>query len=126
MKKKLQNLIDVMQDSGEQYNPILGRDDYVSNSELAKFLLNCGVIAPFVRVGQTVWFLRKGEIGTGTIVNMFVEIGKDTTYSFNVSTKDMTNLVFFDFDIGETVFDREGKAEQALAERKEGDNAQMD
>lgn len=117
MKKNLQNLIDVMQDSGEQYNPALGGDDYVSNSELAKFLIDCGVIAPLVKVGQTVWFLRKGEIGKGTIVNMVIEINKKVTYAFDVLTEDNKKLVFCDFDIGETVFDREGKAERALAER---------
>ena len=117
MKERLLNLIDAMQDSGEQYNPALGCDDYVSNSELAKFLLDCGVIVPLVKVGQMVWFLRKGEIYNGTIANMFVEIGDSITYSFNVSTEDMENLVFCCFDIGETVFDRKQKAEQALAER---------
>lgn len=119
MKKKLQNLIDVMQDNGEQYNPALGRDDYVSNSELAKFLIDCGVIVPLVKVGQTVWFLRKGEIGTGTIANMVIEINKKVTYTFDVLTEEKKKLVFCDFDIGETVFDREEKAKQALAERSE-------
>lgn len=87
--------------------------------KLADYLLNCGVIAPLVRVGQTVWFLRKGEIGKGTIVNMVIEINKKVTYTFDVLTEDKKKLVFCDFDIGETVFDREEKSEKALAERSE-------
>lgn len=100
----------------EFLNMNCGYVDEMPAEKLADYLLANGVIIPLVKVGQTVWFLRKGEIGKGTIVNMFIEIGDSITYSFNVSTDGNKKLVFCDFDIGETVFDKEGKAEKALCQ----------
>lgn len=113
MKERLIDLIDGFR---ELDAPQDGRS---WTEHLTNHLLANGVIVPPVKVGQTVWFLRKGEIGKGTIVNMVIEINKKVTYAFDVLTEDKKKLVFCDFDIDETVFDREGKAEQALAERSE-------
>ena len=117
MKKRLQNLIDVMQDSGEQYNPALGFDDYVSNSELAKFLLDCGVIVPPVKVGDTMWVLSKdlSTIQSVVITDIYCR-WHNMGASISLVTNNPFAYLFCDYEIGIKIFFTEEEAKRALEE----------
>ena len=131
MRERLLNLIDTIQDCGEQYNPALGFDDYVSNSELAKFLLDCGVIAPPVKVRQKVWLIGytvtpvektpcviEGEVYTITIS----ELNYKLMGVFKCRAEINGEGVWFDLsfdEVGKTVLLTEKEAERALAERSD-------
>lgn len=128
MRERLLNLIDTIQDYGEQYNPALGFDDYVSNSELAKFLLDCGVIAPPVKVRQKVWLIGytvasvektpcmiEGEVYTITISELNYKLRGVFKCRAEINGEGVWFSLLFD-DVGKTVFTTKEEAERALVE----------
>ena len=95
---------------------------YIYAEEMAKYLIDNGVIVPPCKVGDTVWFLnryysismRKDAVYEAKIARVYVE--KDNVLCLSVQIKNEWGTTEFPriTEIGKTVFLTREEAERAL------------